>query len=245
MSGWEVIACKEEQRFCSAARAVQTADAYRCESDSEEGSSTVALSQRSGDGVDANPFSLWWSGLLKEATAEAGFRPHSTAAERGPIKIMSSCSGSFAEGFVMKALNIEMDIMSVAESDESYRSFISANHNDGGGIKHMFKSMEDQMSGHGCLLHSGQQCHVEQPDLGVLGTPCNPFSRYRHDRYHAGSVMSHSQLPLTMERALEWLLLFQPATVVLEQVEGFMAPLSCDEDGTPFDRQAIGCWIDF
>ena len=86
MSGWEVIACKEEQRFCSAARAVQTADAYRCESDSEEGSSTVALSQRSGDGVDANPFSLWWSGLLKEATAEAGFRPHSTCGRARPYQ---------------------------------------------------------------------------------------------------------------------------------------------------------------
>ena len=103
MSGWEIIACKEEMRFCSAARAVQTADAYRFESDSEEGSSTVALSQRSGDGADANPCALWWSGLLKESAAQAGFKPPRAAAERGPVKVMSSCSGSFAEGFVTKA----------------------------------------------------------------------------------------------------------------------------------------------
>ena len=171
-----------------------------------------------------------WEGRLKAPGQR--LRPRASGVRAARVKRHRAAS-------LWQALNIEMDILSVAESDESYRSFISANHNDGGGIKHMFKSMEDQMSGHGCLLHSGQQCHVEQPDLGVLGTPCNPFSRYRHDRYHAGSVMSHSQLPLTMESALEWLLLFQPATVVLEQVEGFMAPLSCDEDGTPFDRQAV------
>ena len=127
-----------------------------------------------------------------------------------------------------QALNIDIDVMSVAESDESYRAFILANHSDGGGIKHMFKSIEDQMSG---------------SDLGVLGTPCNPFSKYRRDRFRPGSVESHAQMPLTMEKALEWLLLFQPATAVLEQVEGFLAPLSCDEDGTPFDRQAIGAGL--
>ena len=100
--------------------------------------------------------------------------------------------------------------------------------------------MQDQISSAPCLKDccSGRaSCHIETPDLAIFGTPCNPFSVHRHTRRNPGNVEGHRLYDVTFTDAVEWLVRFEPVTVVMEQVEGFGAPLSCDDlSETPLNR---------
>ena len=135
-----------------------------------------------------------------------------------------------------QALGIEAEMIGVAEPHEEFRTFIHANHAEM--VQHMHRTMEDQVQGCSCLHHAGGRgCELSKPDLGILGTPCNPFSGYRKQwRVKPGTVENHKLYDVTFSSALEWLEHFHPPTCVLEQVEGFTSPLSCDVSETPFDR---------
>ena len=127
-------------------------------------------------------------------------------------------------------------MIGVAEPDEEFRTFIHANHAEM--VQHMHRTMEDQVQGCPCLHHAGGRgCELSKPDLAIFGTPCNPFSGYRKQwRVKPGNVENHKLYDITFTSALAWLEHFCPPTCVLEQVEGFTSPLSCDVSETPFDR---------
>ena len=105
--GWGDLAAREATNFeAQMTSAVQTADAFRCESDSDEGSATIPLSQRSSPSCaheDGYGLSLWWSDLLKDAASNHAASPECQKRDGAPIKLISACTGCFAEGFVLKA----------------------------------------------------------------------------------------------------------------------------------------------
>ncbi|CAE7719169.1 GIP [Symbiodinium sp. CCMP2592] len=114
--GWDELADKELIRLKAQARAEETAECFRCDSDSDEGSATCGLSQSERSTASqsdcANPFSLWWSEALKTAAAELKISSATTKLERGSIN----------------ALGLPANILGISETDESYRRFIAVNH---------------------------------------------------------------------------------------------------------------------
>ena len=115
---------------------------------------------------------------------------------------------------------------SISASDlkpESYE-MIRENFHD---LTHFYMSMDDQTRGTGCVHSKASGCagfmpnfHVESPDLGITGTPCQPFSRQRVKRSAPGSVAGHKAYDTTFTDLVCWLHSFEPKVAIVEQVEG-------------------------
>ena len=105
MLGWDDLAVEQLVSVSAQAKAAETADCFRCDSDSDEGSATCALSlsQCSADSDDGNPHSLWWCPTLIRAIKSVQREPSPACSERAPVRVLSSCSGCCAEAFVFKA----------------------------------------------------------------------------------------------------------------------------------------------
>ena len=73
-------------------------------------------------------------------------------------------------------------------------------------------------------------------DLGVIGTPCQPYSRQRVKRSQAGSVENHKSNSTTFTDLLHWLGGLNPKACVAEQVVGFNQPESVEVRTTPLQR---------
>jgi len=77
------------------------------------------------------------------------------------------------------------------------------------------------------------------PMLGVIGTPCQPFSRQRTKRSAEGSVAGHSKFPTTFKDLLAWLETYEPQCGTCEQVEGFTQAESPSVPESPMDRPGL------
>lgn len=129
----------------------------------------------------------------------------------------------------------------VAEIDPHFRAFIDANFP---GVHHVHATLEDQVNGCPCLLHPSNVtcgCGEESPDLSVLGTACDPYSRQRPKRFVTGSVKSHQDYLTTFRDTLDFLTRFEPHTAIMEQVAGFTMVYSSSEEDTPKKRPELGC----
>lgn len=97
-------------------------------------------------------------------------------------------------------------------------------------LKHFFDSLDGQIIGAGCEVHPGLDAvgcvDVHSPDLGVIGTPCQPYSRQRVKRHHPNSVKEHRGYDATFTDLVLWLQTFEPKAGFAEQVEGFNLPES-------------------
>ena len=118
-------------------------------------------------------------------------------------------------------------------------------------VKHFFNTLEDQVEGLACKIHGGNcfgrkihdgccSCNGhEDIDLGMLGTPCQPFSRQRVKRSQAGSVKGHGKYLTTFRDLIQFLKTFEPRTAVLEQVAGIDTPESTIDRRTPLQRSGM------
>ena len=97
-------------------------------------------------------------------------------------------------------------------------------------LTHFFDSLEGQIDGAGCYIHPGLDavdCNYEMgPELFVLGTPCQPFSKQRTKRHHPNSVVEHPRYDVTFTDTVNWLQHFEPKSGCMENVLGF----DCAED---------------
>ncbi|CAE7204848.1 unnamed protein product [Symbiodinium sp. CCMP2592] len=127
--------------------------------------------------------------------------------------------------------------------NQDFRSFCLLNH--GSHCRHFYTSLEAQLACDApCFLcveqNAANTCtgHLEGPgvDLLVTGTPCDPFSVQRSKRFADGRVKQHEDFSLTMETAVDMYLKYEPHVGVLEQVKGFIMPLSSGQNATPYDR---------
>ena len=109
-----------------------------------------------------------------------------------------------------------------------------------GQVNHFWKSLDEQVENFDACCCLCPEWANEEPDIGVIGTPCQPFSRQRNKRSADGSVRSHSKYETTFTDMMEWLNAFQPKTAIGEQVEGFMCPESVSIRTTPLERPGWG-----
>lgn len=97
-------------------------------------------------------------------------------------------------------------------------------------LKHFFDSLDGQITSAGCNVHPGLDAvgciQADSPDLGVIGTPCQPYSRQRVKRHHPNSVREHRGYDATFTDLVLWLQTFEPKAGFAEQVEGFDLPES-------------------
>ena len=146
---------------------------------------------------------------------------------------------------LLQELGIPFTCIGISEKDPAYRSFVTNNFPD---VKHVHETLQEQSCGAACLLHrvsgdsfSGCACGPDQPpQLAVLGTPCDPYSRQRPKRFISGSVKTHKDYGTTFSDTYDFLRQHEPKICVMEQVPGFNMPFSSDDDETPKDRLAVG-----
>ncbi|CAE7837858.1 unnamed protein product [Symbiodinium sp. CCMP2592] len=153
-----------------------------------------------------------------------------------PVRLLSACTGSFAEAAAFKELDIPFLSMGCSEPNKHFRDFVLANYS----TLHFHATMEDQLAGAPCLLHGREEaCAVDACDYLVLGTPCNPFSTQRLKRFCDGSIKGHALSQCTFASAISMLKRFEPPTATMEQTEGFMMRESSASHVTPLQRQPV------
>ena len=135
-------------------------------------------------------------------------------------------------------LGIPFTVASASEKNPHFQAFLRANYEVG----HLFDTMEEQVKGGCCSLHTGdvEGCGIlPGPQYLVMGTPCNPYSPQRAKRYHDGSVKAHGLHDLTFRTAYEMLTKYQPVTATMEQSFGFGLPEEQGSKTTPLDRPEV------
>ncbi|CAE7266402.1 unnamed protein product [Symbiodinium sp. CCMP2592] len=177
------------------------------------------------DSIPSTQYSeYWWSEDLLLALASAGVG----LPMLDTVGVVSCCTGCCAEGEVMKALQIPYEIFSASETEASFREFVSAN--QGSAVHCMHDSLQSQLAA-APNIPAGKAVR-----LLMAGSPCDPFSVVRPKRFQEGSVDSHGLTQVTMQYIVRALLAFRPHVSILEQVEGFVKPISEHDPSTPLDR---------
>ena len=137
-----------------------------------------------------------------------------------------------------EALNIPFNIMSAADPQDRCRAFVDANMTSSKPT-HWFKDILSQVHNKPCMRHPySTSCKAcpESPDIGILGTPCHPYSTQRSNRWAEGSVEKHAEFDVSMKQFLAWLEKFEPKAQIFEQVKGFEKPFHTNTTETPLDR---------
>ena len=147
-----------------------------------------------------------------------------------------------------QALDLPYEILSASDTNAAFRQFFEANHAPDT-FKHVFTSVEDQIEGRGCTKCTTSasttatgRCHPtngKTPMLFMAGSPCDPFSTQRCKRFQTGQVMQHSLAGVTMNTVTSLFARFEPRVGILEQVQGFVMPLTAGATETPCDRPGL------
>ena len=132
--------------------------------------------------------------------------------------------------------------LGASEINATYRDVILENH--GVSIQHLHRSLEDLLVDKSCSLHDGaSSCKVDGStkyggdiNLGITGSPCNPYSTKRCKRFSNGNVASHSMSNITMESVITFYRRFEPKTGITEQVKGFAMRTSVEDPESPCDK---------
>ncbi|CAE7208256.1 unnamed protein product, partial [Symbiodinium necroappetens] len=152
---------------------------------------------------------------------------------------------------MLQALGIRFYCVGASESCSAYRDVIVANSGKKvtggkGHIEHLYDSLESMLLEKTCVLHQAQvqgsgQCACSlrrgEVNLGVTGSPCNPFSLRRTKRFADGSVAAHSMSDTTFESVVGFYQRYEPRVGVSEQVLGFDMKTSSSDPTTPYQRQ--------
>lgn len=97
--------------------------------------------------------------------------------------------------------------------------------------------MKEQQQNSACSDHPTssfcQGCPSEA-DLGVVGSPCHPYSTQRSNRYSENSVSSHPEFGVSMEDTVNFIQKYEPKLVISEQVRGFDMPIEAGGTITPY-----------
>ena len=139
-----------------------------------------------------------------------------------------------------QALGIPYSVMSASDPSHKCRDFVLEN-SDGQAPTHWFESLEAQRQGKPCVFHSysveGCVAAPQTADLAVIGAPCHPFSVQRAKRFANGTVANHREYGVMTREVLDWLQLFEPKAVILEQVLGLGLKEDATDEETPLRRQ--------
>ena len=127
-----------------------------------------------------------------------------------------------------QALQLPYEIFSASDTNADYRAFVLDNHGDA--VHSMYDSVETQLSA------AEGKPQGKAIRLLMAGSPCDPFSVMRGKRYQPGSVDTHGLTQVTMDSVLKAYQTFNPHMGILEQVEGFLKPISETDRSTPMDR---------
>ena len=132
-----------------------------------------------------------------------------------------------------------------ADVNDRFRAFVSTVYGGPGGtgnIQHMHSSMEAQVDGASCMMHPHGTCQLTletDPDIGITGTPCPPYSTQRAKRTVEGSVKNHALFYVTDEILPRWIGMTEPKFVVVEQVMGFGQRVDNKDTSTPLARRRL------
>lgn len=126
-------------------------------------------------------------------------------------------------GSLSQALGLRFRAASISEANPSYRAVILENHGDN--VESMFDDVNKQVA--------SWDAHSRCPDVGITGSPCNPFSTQRTKRYAQGSVSCHAAFQTTMSSVISFYQTVEPKLGVTEQVAGFDQPIESGSESTP------------
>ena len=132
--------------------------------------------------------------------------------------------------------------MSAADPQDKCRVFVESNMQSHKPT-HWFADIEAQVAGAPCARHKYSTGCTASPvtaDVGILGSPCHPYSTQRTGRWKSGSVEDHREFQVGMQQFMGWLRRFEPKVQVFEQVLGFNMPFNSQTTETPLTRQP-GC----
>lgn len=134
-----------------------------------------------------------------------------------------------------EALQIPYVIMSASDMNLKCKDFATANLT--APPTHWFKTLQKQLLNQGCVNHvMSRTCQAagSEPDLGVVGSPCHPFSTQRAGRYAKDSVELHAEFKVTMRDVIQFIQIHTPKVLLSEQVAGFDKPIEKGSSHTPY-----------
>ena len=140
----------------------------------------------------------------------------------------------------LEALELPHTLLSASELRSDFRNVFLDN-SQPGTFKHVFASLEDQLDGKPCLLHSDRaccdSCDGSRPSLMMSGSPCDPFSQQSGKRFQPGAVSGHKLFNVTMNSIIDMYVEKEPPIGLFEQVMGFVMPFDPSTPETPYQRR--------
>lgn len=103
MSDWGSVCEDLDVQVSQESRTTQEAEALRSSSDSEDDVQPCAASGPVSSGPVPRRPSLWWARQIWEHTQDAALAAEAFWPSK-PVKVLSACTGTCAEGAVFKAL---------------------------------------------------------------------------------------------------------------------------------------------
>ena len=137
-----------------------------------------------------------------------------------------------------EALNLPFNLMSASDPNMKCQSFVAANLPEQQPT-HWYCGMLEQRDGKACAKHPyASRCSPapREPDIGICGTPCHPYSTQRAGRFKGDSVEQHAEYDVAMDQFLSWFKKFEPRAQIFEQVMGFEMPFEAGGDESPLSR---------
>ncbi|CAK9013183.1 Uncharacterized protein SCF082_LOCUS11820 [Durusdinium trenchii] len=259
---WDELAGEEIQAFASHQERIAEAEA-----DKDSESSTLSLPgldpeedvgervrryqasldrQKNKQGATANVLGgTYWVEPFMRIVEELKLCPEPTETEgfsgfsfNKGMDLLSGCTGMGAEAWLLG-----IPVSRYNCSDPKSESFHIVNENfryDAIGIHRFHKNLQEQMAEMCDPTHSDApkvEQLMEDPDMAIIGTPCQPFSKQRTKRSVEGSVRGHSKFDTTFVDLIAWLATFEPKCGCCEQVEGLDRPESASNKTTPMERR--------
>eukprot|EP00438_Fugacium_kawagutii_P030561 Skav222976 [mRNA] locus=scaffold2762:15098:16594:+ [translate_table: standard] len=223
--GWKVVAGKALEDVRENMRQIKEADAIERVKRFE--------AKMNMQGIEDDPYWLpSFFEIIEKLSASGLDSPN----YQKTVTLLSGCTGLFSEGWL---LGIKLGAISCSDIKKESFAMVRENFEP----THFHSTMQNQIKQVACWMHPAHLCQfqtVDGPDLAVVGTPCQPFSRQRVKRSASGSVRAHSKFDTTFKDLIDWLSEFEPKTAVAEQVVGLHSPESSSERSTPMDRLSRG-----
>ena len=136
-------------------------------------------------------------------------------------------------------LGLAFRCISASEPDQDARKFMQSNFSERDMPLRVFDTLHEQELAadvrRACSRH-GSECTTAglTQQLAVFGTPCDPFSKMRCERFSDGAS-AHASFNTSFEDLKSWLTRFNPGTCVMEQAEGFACALQSGCSEMPLD----------
>ena len=159
-----------------------------------------------------------------------------------PGRLEIQCAGMAGECLGSEVMGFPITVLGLAEPKPAAQKFLQANWSHMCSHMHKKNSALIGTDGGECFTRGARRCRrsgtrLERPDISTSGSPCQPFSPARATNGTTNKTQGaaeHPLYPISMDDFEVYIAMRLPHMLIIEEVEGFLKPLSALMGRSPF-----------